>query len=28
MPDGKPADAADDGVVDAEFTEAKPEDKK
>ena len=28
MPDGKPADAAEDGVVDAEFTEAKPEDKK
>ena len=28
MPDGKPADAKDDGVVDAEFTEAKPEDKK
>jgi len=28
MPDGKPADAAEDGVVDAEFTEAKTEEDK
>jgi molecular chaperone DnaK len=28
MPEGKPADAAEDGVVDAEFTEAKTEQDK
>ena len=28
MPDGKPADAAEDGVVDATFTEAKTEEDK
>jgi molecular chaperone DnaK len=28
MPDGKPADAPEDGVVDAEFTEAKTEEDK
>jgi len=28
MPEGKPADAADDGVVDAQFTEAKTEEDK